>query len=258
MSTATQLAGSDEVLKQIQDFPFVETDGEPLDSTWHRDCMMLLIASILYWWRRPRGLLRQRELVHLLQPAAGDEPRLPRSGFLRRQRRGAPAAGAALLGDLVREQPIARRHRRAGFAVHEREDRTTKFRIYEQTFRTRNYFIYDPIRGRLDGWELDSNRQYQPLTPNEHGWLWCIELRLWLGTWEGEYNRTHATWLRFYDQKGSVVATFEEAALRKAEDEKRRAEDEKRRADAAEAEVTRLRALLGQAGQGNGKTVPPA
>src|SRR5580698_1139434 len=51
MSTATLPANIEELLKQIQDFPFVETDGEPMESTWHRDCMMLLITSILYWWR---------------------------------------------------------------------------------------------------------------------------------------------------------------------------------------------------------------
>jgi hypothetical protein len=138
----------------------------------------------------------------------------------------------------------------------EREDRTTKFRIYERTFHTRNYFIYDPATGRLDGWELDNNRHYQPLTPNERGWLWCVELSLWIGTWEGEFNRSHAIWLRFYDQNGQLVATSEEAALLLAQNEKRHADDEKRRADAAEAEVTRLRTLLGQPGQGNGKTEP--
>jgi hypothetical protein len=52
-----------------------------------------------------------------------------------------------------------------------------------------------------------------------------------VGTWKGEYLRQHDTWLRFFDEQGQPVLVEEEAL--------------RGRAEAAEAEVTRLRKLLG-------------
>ena len=67
--------------------------------------------------------------------------------------------------------------------------------------------------------------------------MWSSVLGLWLGTWRGEFMRQHDTWLRFFDQQGHVVLVAEEA--------------QRLRADAAEAELTRLRALLSQHGSGD-------
>jgi Putative restriction endonuclease len=87
--------------------------------------------------------------------------------------------------------------------------------IYEQTFRTPDYFVFDPFDSNsLQGWHLDANQQYQSLTPNERGWLWCQRLGLWLGTWEGEIESKPAIWLRFYDREGNLVLLPEEAAER--------------------------------------------
>ena len=41
------LRGFEEVNREILEFPFVESDGEPLDTPWHRDCINLLIESTL-------------------------------------------------------------------------------------------------------------------------------------------------------------------------------------------------------------------
>ncbi len=101
-------------------------------------------------------------------------------------------------------------------------DLEAKKELYEQTFRTPEYFCYDPDSSQLVGWRLTGSH-YVALEPNERGWLWSEQMSLWLGTWQGEYLRTMATWLRFYTPKGELVPT---------------------RAEAAEAEVARLRALL--------------
>lgn len=92
-------------------------------------------------------------------------------------------------------------------------DTGVKKDIYEQIFRTPDYYVFDPFDpNSLRGWHLDVNQQYQPLTPNEQGWLWCQRLGLWLGTWEGTLERITGVWLRFYDQAGNVVPLPEEAA----------------------------------------------
>ncbi|MBV8887169.1 MAG: Uma2 family endonuclease, partial [Chroococcidiopsidaceae cyanobacterium CP_BM_RX_35] len=79
-------------------------------------------------------------------------------------------------------------------------DKGVKKDIYEQIFRTPDYYVFDPFDSNsLRGWHLDANQRYQPLTPNEWGWLWCQRLGLWLGTWEGTIERVEAVWLRFYD-----------------------------------------------------------
>jgi len=92
-------------------------------------------------------------------------------------------------------------------------DTGTKKDIYERIFRTPDYFVFNPFDpNSLQGWHLDASQQYQPLVPNEQGWLWCQTLGLWVGTWQGSIDRETAVWLRFYDQEGNLVPLPEEAA----------------------------------------------
>ena len=97
-------------------------------------------------------------------------------------------------------------------------DTGVKKNIYEQIFRTPDYYVFNPFDpDSLQGWHLDANQQYQPITPNEQGWLWCQRLGLWLATWEGTIDRETAVWLRFYDQAGNLVLLPEEAANARSE-----------------------------------------
>jgi Uma2 family endonuclease len=124
-------------------------------------------------------------------------------------------------------------------------DQGMKKDLYEQTFHTSDYFVYDPFDANsLQGWHLDHEQQYQPLTPNENGWLWCRRLGLWLGTWEGTIDRETAIWARFYDVAGNLVLLPEEAAKLQAEAAKLQAEAAKLQAEAAklQAESAKLQA----------------
>jgi len=111
--------------------------------------------------------------------------------------------------------------------------------LYERTFHTADYYVYDPFDpSSLQGWHLDDRQRYQPLTPNERGWLWCETLELWLGTWSGCIRREPPTgtcdWLRFYDRAGSLVLLPEEIAAlqqQQALSERQRAETERQRAE---------------------------
>ncbi len=127
----------------------------------------------------------------------------------------------------------------------EREDRTTKKELYEQTFRTPEYFLYDPAKKRLGGWRIREGL-YQPVVPDERGWLWSEQLQLWVGLWEGTHLEIQATWPRFCDPQGKLVMLEKESERQQKESERQQKESERRRADAAEAEVARLRAILAE------------
>jgi len=120
--------------------------------------------------------------------------------------------------------------------------------LYERIFRTRNYFAFDPFDpSSLQGWKLDNAFRYQPIPPNESGWLWSDVLQLWLGTWDGTLMRETATWLRFYDTEGNLLllpVEAEQAERQRAESERQRAESERQRAESERqrAESERQRA----------------
>ncbi len=104
-------------------------------------------------------------------------------------------------------------------------DKGSKKDIYERVFRTPDYFVFDPFDpDSLQGWHLNASCRYQPLVPEERGWLWCQTLDFWMGTWEGTIDRETAIWLRFYDREGNLVLLPEEAFEQRAEQERQRAE----------------------------------
>ncbi|MBD1937037.1 Uma2 family endonuclease [Microcoleus sp. FACHB-68] len=113
--------------------------------------------------------------------------------------------------------------------------------IYEQTFRTPDYFVFNPFDpNSLQGWHLDISQGYQPLVPNERGWLWCETLGFWLGTWEGIVERQPAIWLRFFDEAGNLVLLPEEAAAQQAETAQQQAEEQRQRAERLAARLREL------------------
>lgn len=122
-------------------------------------------------------------------------------------------------------------------------DQGVKKDLYEQVFKTSDYFVFDPFQpDSLQGWRLHLDSGYQPLQPNQQGWLWCETLQLWVGTWEGAIDREPATgtcpWLRFYRSDGSVAPLPDEAAQQWADEERQRAEQAEQRLTAL---IERLR-----------------
>ncbi|MEG4973713.1 Uma2 family endonuclease [Microcoleus sp. K4-B3] len=118
------------------------------------------------------------------------------------------------------------------------QDTGKKKDIYEQVFRTPDYFVFDPFEpNSLQGWRLDATLRYQPLVPNERGWLWCETLGFWLGTWEGIVDRETATWVRFFDESGNLVLLPEEAAQQQAETAQQQAEAAQQQAEAAQQQA---------------------
>jgi Uma2 family endonuclease len=113
-------------------------------------------------------------------------------------------------------------------------DRKDKKKLYSEVWGTREYFLYEPDTGILEGFRL-VGRTYRPLALDGQGRLWSEQLGVSLGIWHGVYEGRERDWVRLFRSDGSLVPTEAEA--------------ERQRADAAEAELTRLRALLQQLGQ---------
>jgi Uma2 family endonuclease len=229
----------DRLIAELESVELVAEDGKNLESLWHRICINLLIETILYHLRgREDFFVGGNMFIYFdIEQARNRNFRGPDFFFVQGARLRPMRDYWAVWQEGGRYPDVIIELLSPTTAD---EDRTTKREVYEQTFHTRNYYCYDPATQQLEGWELRGGR-YEDLQPDEHGRLWCSVLGLWLGRWEGEYQRTPATWLRWYDGEGNLVPLEQEA-------EHQRAEQERLRADAAEAEVARLRTLLEQQG----------
>jgi Uma2 family endonuclease len=82
-------------------------------------------------------------------------------------------------------------------------DRTLKKTLYQDRFRTHEYFWFSPDTLEFAGFRL-LGQQYQPITPNQAGWLWSEVLELHLGIRDGQ--------LRYFDAQGQLMPTPEEDA----------------------------------------------
>ncbi len=98
-------------------------------------------------------------------------------------------------------------------------DRGEKKKIYQDIFRTPDYFWFDPYTLEFQGFTLISGK-YQPIEPNEQGWLWSEQLQLYLGIYEDK--------LRYFTPEGELVPSPEEAAV-KAENKAIQAENTSRK-----------------------------
>jgi Uma2 family endonuclease len=213
----------------------VETDGVPLDSDWHRLEIGLLAETIKHWLRERTDYYVGGNMFIYYRVKSSQRRRFRGPDFF--LVKGASRTPirrywvvwqeGGLFPNMIIEL-LSRSTRK--------EDLTTKKDIYEKVFRTPDYFCYEPDKQRLLGWRLNKRRRYEPLVPNERGWLWSEELGLWIGAWTGKYQGDEATWLRFYDAEFRLVPTAAEA-------EHQRAEAERERADTVSAKLARLQAL---------------
>jgi Uma2 family endonuclease len=219
-------------------FELVYSDGEPLETNWHRIQMNLLI-DLIYQVMTERGRTDLFAGGDMFVYYSYEQARDIASG--RPYFRGPDVfyvAGVEI-----------RRERKAWVAWEEggrlpdvivellspstaKIDRTVKKDLYARTFRTPEYFLYEPNSLKLEGFRLAGD-SYKPLRPNVQGRLWSAQLGLEIGLWHGEQTGEEATWVRLFHPDGRLVPTPAE-----------RAESERQRADTAEAELKRLRALL--------------
>ncbi|MFQ6041281.1 MAG: Uma2 family endonuclease [Candidatus Poribacteria bacterium] len=247
-------AQSEKVTKKfgIITVPAVELpteDGEPLESSWHRSEINLLIESIKMHLRGRQDYYAGGNMFiyFSLQQARRPSYRGP-DFFVALNVDGSYPRDAWVVWLEDGKYPDVIVELLSPSTA--REDLTTKRELYQRIFRTPEYFCYDPDSHILRGWRL-INSEYDSIKPNERGWLWSKRLSLWLGLWNGRYLEEDDTWLRFYTKDGELVPTFGEFEQQQAEQERQRAEQEhqraeqeRQRAERAEAELARLRERL--------------
>jgi Uma2 family endonuclease len=221
-----------------------DSDGVPLETEWHRLAMNVLIESIVYHFRDRQDFYAGGNMFLYFSPqqVRNNDFRGPDFFFVwgiqRKIRRY-----WAIWDENYKCPNVIIELTSPTTAV---EDHTVKKTIYEGTLHTPEYFIYDPDAQKLEGWRLSPAGQYEDITPDDRGRLWCEQLNMWVGTYHGKYLEMPALYLRFFEPDGQLVMTGYEAEKQRAEAEKQRAEAEKQRAEAAEVELARLRAKLAE------------
>ncbi|MDJ0598413.1 MAG: Uma2 family endonuclease [Crocosphaera sp.] len=113
-------------------------------------------------------------------------------------------------------------------------DREEKKQIYQDTFRTPDYFWFDPVSLEFQGFTLIRGK-YQPIEPNEQGWLWSEELGLYLGVYGDK--------LRYFQENGIIVPTPQEASIEaenRANEAENKAMQEKEKAEKLAAKLREL------------------
>lgn len=234
----------------------IESDGVPLESDWHRLAMNLLIEIVTYHLRDRDGYFVGGNMFIYFnrQQARNLDYRGPDFFFVWDRPLNPPRPYWAVWDEDGRYPNVIIE---LSSPRTIKEDRTTKKTIYERTFRTPEYYMYDPAERQLDGWRLVNDR-YQPIQPNERGWLWCEQLGLWLGLTDSSYLAKEALYLRFYNEAGELVPTLGEATKQRAEEAEltaraaqQRADAERQRAEAAEAELAKLKAQFAGGKNGN-------
>jgi Uma2 family endonuclease len=228
-------------------FDLPETDEVPMETPWHRWAMIQLMEAVLWHLRdRENFFVGGNMFIYYgARQTATWSYRGPDFFFVDEVDGNRPRRYWLVYEEDGRYPNVIIELISPTTAV---EDRTTKKAIYEKTFRTPEYYCYDPDTAQLEGWRHNGKR-YQPIKADERGWMWSEELGLWLGTWQGTYQRIDATWPRFFDREGNLVLTRAEAREQQAQAERERAEAERQRAEHAEAEIARLKALLAEKGQ---------
>ncbi len=246
--TAVDAAEARPTLPQVE---LIDTDGEPLESEWHRLAMNVLIESLKHHLRHRDDFYAGGNMFIYFseEQARNRDFRGPDFFFVDHVNRHPMRPYWAVWQKGGRYPDVIIELLSPRTAV---EDRTTKKAIYERVFHTAEYYCYDPSTEALEGWRLECSR-YQPIQPNEDGWLWSSQLELWIGAWIGTCFHYQATWLCFYDTHKQVVLLPDAAEHQQAEEARQQAEEarqqadvERQRAEAAQAELARLRATLAQ------------
>ncbi len=246
MATTLDLAPPAPAPPRGIDLPY--SDGEPLESLWHRAAGDLLLASIHWHWRGRTDFFAGANQFFYFDPKTARNTNFRGPDFY------------VVTG--VSHEPIRRNWvaweegGRVPNVVVEllsestaEEDRVEKKRVYLEQLDVREYYCYDPDGRVLEGWRK-GKRKPTAIKPTA-GQLWSEELDLSLGTWDGVCLTYHDTWLRLFDAAGELVPTPAEAAdarareaAARAREAAARAQAEATRADSAEAEVAKLRAEL--------------
>ncbi len=195
----------------VADAEPIESDDYPMESPWHRQGMNLLIDVVEHHFSGRKDFYAGGDMFLFFRVEDEQKARFRGPDFF-----------------FVRDTDHdAARH---SWKVREENDRTPNVIVeltsastkdvdfgvrketYEQVLHVDDYFCYDPYDDILYGWQLRDG-QYVELMPNDNGWLWSEQFKLWLGRWTGKVYGREAMYPRLYDTSGEQVLTELEAEI---------------------------------------------
>ncbi|MDW8051983.1 MAG: Uma2 family endonuclease [Armatimonadota bacterium] len=263
-----------QMLEALESLNLPSDDGEPMENDWHYAQLYVLRQSVYTLWRDRKDYYfgsnmflyysseQAREIIEYVEGRTHRQPRYKGPDFFlvtgvdgtKRRDKWVVWEEGGRYPDLIIElvSPST-----------ELKDKHKNLEFYAKVFRTPEYFWYDESKPELAGYRLKlPELEYQPIVPNEKGWLWSEVLGAYWGVWEGELTQGRRyRWLRLFDAEGNLVLLDEErlslaqqqlaeaqqqlteAQQRLAEAEQR-AEQERQRAEAAERRIAELEAEL--------------
>uniref|UniRef100_B8HP04 Putative restriction endonuclease domain-containing protein n=1 Tax=Cyanothece sp. (strain PCC 7425 / ATCC 29141) TaxID=395961 RepID=B8HP04_CYAP4 len=181
------------------------SEEPPLESYQHLQQLILLLTCLEAWWQDRQDFFAAGNLTVYYSPhqrkseffrgpdffvVLGTERRPRKSWVVWEEDGKYPNVIVEILSDTTAQT-----------------DRGLKKQIYQDIWRTPDYFWFDPYSLEFAGFELVAGH-YQPLQPNEQGWLWSRQLGLFLGI--------YANQLRFFSAAGQLLPTPQERADRLA------------------------------------------
>jgi Uma2 family endonuclease len=209
------------------DLPY--DDGEPMESPWHRDAMVLLIDSIGTHWRDRADFFVGGNMFVYFSPARvfNKQFRGPDFFVVKGVERHRPRVSWVAWEENSRLPDVVIELISPSTAAI---DRGEKKNLYGNVFRTAEYFCYDPLADRLEGWRRTDDRGYTPIPVEPDGRMWCQQLGLFVGRWGGTYLETTGRLLRFFTADGTLILTGRETDAQQAQSESLRASIEAQRA----------------------------
>jgi Uma2 family endonuclease len=140
--------------KEMSPFPPLDLpteDGEPLESSWHRAEINLLIESLKGHWRGRQDYYTGGNMFIYYTFAQARAPKYRGPDFyVVLNMNGSYARGAWVVWEEGGRYPDVIVELLSPSTA--REDLTTKKDLYEQVFRTPEYYCYDPDGQELQGW----------------------------------------------------------------------------------------------------------
>jgi len=118
----------------------------------------------------------------------------------------------------------------------------TKWQVYERILRVPYYVVFDRYTNKLRVFQLVGTR-YQEMTLFDER-LWLDEVELGLGVWQGSYQTTQGSWLRWYDAAKNWIATPTESV----EQERQQRESTQQQLEQERIKAERLAAKLRELG----------
>jgi Uma2 family endonuclease len=196
-----------------EDLPY--SDGEPMESERHRDQMALLITTLNDAWRdRDDFYVGGDMFVYFSESQARkndfrgpdvfvvmDTVRKERKSWVVWEENGrTPDVVIELLSEST-----------------EHVDRGEKMRIYARLLHVGEYYLFDPMSGVFEGYELDrASRTYRRRQVDERGRLSSPMTGLSLGVVHQTIGYITAPWLRWFDVEGNVLPLALEHAEQEA------------------------------------------